>query len=206
MLAKFWWVQQNDEGLDGMLAKFWWAQQNDEGKIHWQTWGKLTKAKRDGGMGFRGFSCFNLAFLAKQAWRIISNPNDLQVKELQGLYFPNSNLLEDGKGSRASWAQSSILEGRDLLKKGLCWRVGNGSHISIWNDKWIPSLPRFMLSSHPLGESTLSDSVDGLIQDGQWQLESILPWITPEEVRAIILILIWLSQLAKITIEEEGGI
>ena len=32
----------------------------------------------------------------------------------------------------------SILHGRDLLREGLIWRVGDGTRINIHHDKWIP--------------------------------------------------------------------
>lgn len=118
--------------FNSYLAKFWWGQQKDEGKIHWKSWESLIKSKQEGGMGFREFEAFNLALLAKQCWRIITNPDDFWVKMLKGLYFPNSVFLSAKKGSKASWGWSSLLEGRYLLKKGLAWKVGDGSSINIW--------------------------------------------------------------------------
>jgi hypothetical protein len=40
-----------------------------------------------------------------------------------------------GSGS-FSWC--SILHGRDLLKAGLIWRIGNGPRADIWTSNWIP--------------------------------------------------------------------
>jgi hypothetical protein len=30
------------------------------------------------------------------------------------------------------------LAAQDLLKTGIKWRVGNGAHIRIWKDRWLP--------------------------------------------------------------------
>ncbi|KAF7811324.1 reverse transcriptase [Senna tora] len=45
------------------------------------------------------------------------------------------------KGSRASWGWSSLFEGKEALKKDLCWKIGNGLNVKIWDDNWIPSMP-----------------------------------------------------------------
>jgi hypothetical protein len=37
-----------------------------------------------------------------------------------------------------SFTWKSILHGRDLLKEGLVWRIGNGQKIKVWEDNWIP--------------------------------------------------------------------
>lgn len=108
--------------LDGLISDFFWGKQRGEGKIHWLVWHKLTKSKFHGGMGFREFFDFNDALLAKQAWRLLCNPNELWARQLRGLYFPNGRLLEAQKGFRASWGWSSLLVGRDVLAKNLFWR------------------------------------------------------------------------------------
>jgi hypothetical protein len=38
---------------------------------------------------------------------------------------------------RASFTWNSTLYGRDLLKEGLVWRIGDGSKVKIWEDNWI---------------------------------------------------------------------
>lgn len=38
----------------------------------------------------------------------------------------------------ASWAWRSIIAGREVLRRGRRWRVGEGKMINIWSDLWIP--------------------------------------------------------------------
>lgn len=174
------------DNLNSLLAKFWWGQRQDEGRIHWKAWSKLAVHKSVGGKGFRDFEAFNLALLAKQSWRILTCPNDYWVCILKGLYFPNTDFLTAAKGSKASWAWSSLLEGRDELMKGLCWKIGDGKNVNIWNDGWIPSLPSFKLSARPLDDDCSVLMVSDIIGNGCWVLNDIVQWISPAEKEAIL--------------------
>ena len=65
------------DGINSVLAKYWWGQTRNEKKIHWNNWGKLCSPKNKGGMGFQDLNVFNLAMLAKQAWRFIQGTHSL---------------------------------------------------------------------------------------------------------------------------------
>jgi hypothetical protein len=54
----------------------------------------MTKSKKEGGLGFRDLYGFNLAMLARQAWRMLTNPESLCAKVLKAKYFPNRSILE----------------------------------------------------------------------------------------------------------------
>jgi ribonuclease HI len=51
---------------------------------------------------------------------------------------------------RASYTWRSILHGRELLKEGLIWRIGDGQKVRVWSENWIPreSMKR-PLGHHP---------------------------------------------------------
>ncbi|OMO87944.1 reverse transcriptase [Corchorus capsularis] len=65
--------------LESIVAKFWWGDNEDKRKIRWQSWKKLTRAKKVGGLGFRELYFFNKVLIAKQSWRILQNPNAFWV-------------------------------------------------------------------------------------------------------------------------------
>lgn len=104
--------------INGIIANFWWGSSDHGSKIHWKNWADLGKPKCDGGMGFRDLEDFNLALLAKQCWRILQNPNDFWVKLLKARYFPHTDFLNATKGYRASWAWSSLVDAKDIIRQG----------------------------------------------------------------------------------------
>ncbi|KAA3481823.1 reverse transcriptase-like protein [Gossypium australe] len=74
--------------------------------------------KEDGGMGFRSLAKFNRGFIK------------LNI----------SQTLLSLLGNNSSFTWKSIWAARRVLKEGLCWKVGNGSEIFVFNDAWVPDL------------------------------------------------------------------
>ncbi|KAL5540368.1 hypothetical protein UlMin_043037 [Ulmus minor] len=101
--------------LHRLCARFWWGGDISKQKMHWCTWEQLCVHKKNGGMGFRDLRLFNKAILAKQAWRIHTQPSSLVARVLQGFYFTSSSFLQVKKSNAASFVWRSILWGRELF-------------------------------------------------------------------------------------------
>ena len=71
--------------------------------------------KYKGGLGFLDIEIFNLALLARQAWRILVEPNSLSARILKAIYFPTTDMLQAEVGSSPSQIWRSLCEGRDML-------------------------------------------------------------------------------------------
>lgn len=125
------------------MRQFWWGRYEDQRKVHWVHWQVLRLPKYVGGMGFKELKVFNLSLIGKQAWPLLQRRNDLWSRVLKGFYFPNSDFLSATRGGNASWAWVSLLDGRDVLMRGLRWKVGHRDQVRIWVDAWVPSLPHF---------------------------------------------------------------
>jgi hypothetical protein len=72
---------------------------------------------------------------------MLENPSESQFfvcKDLKAKYFPYRMNLDAKLGRRPSYVWHGIWSVRDLLKEGLTWRLGNGVHINIWKDEWLP--------------------------------------------------------------------
>lgn len=68
---------------------------------------------------------------------------------LKSRYFPNSEFLSCGIGSRPSYAWRSLMHGCDLMKQGLITSIGPGTGTSVWCDNWIlDTIPRPPMYRH----------------------------------------------------------
>jgi hypothetical protein len=123
------------------IARFWWGGSQTQRKMHWMAWWKMSIPKNEGGMGFRGLHCFNQAMLAKQCWRLLSDPDSLCAQVLRAKYYPDGDLINATLKKGSSYTWQSIMSGLKTFKRGCIWRPGTGNTIDIWSDHWIPSSP-----------------------------------------------------------------
>ena len=79
-----------------------------------------------GGMEFKEIKKFNEALLAKQVWRMMHNSDFLCFRVFKARFFPNCSILDAKDSNSGSYAWKSILGARDVIKKGMVWRIGNG--------------------------------------------------------------------------------
>ncbi|KAG7576566.1 Ribonuclease H domain [Arabidopsis thaliana x Arabidopsis arenosa] len=127
--------------IQSVLTTFWWGKEKGKRKIPWVAWERMTLPKKEGGLGFKDLHNFNRALLAKQAWRIMTNPHSLLARLYKGMYHPHHSFLQAGTGNRVSFGWRSIQQGKELLQQGLRVRIGNGQNTRIWSDPWLPTLP-----------------------------------------------------------------
>ena len=120
-------------------------------------------------MGFRDIQAFNLALLAKQAWRLLHNTHSLFYQVYKSRYFPNCSFMDAELRSNPSYVWRSLLAAREIICEGSKWEVGDGGTIGVTTHKWLSHKPIF------LGEQQLDLKVKDLIDSdtGQWDREKI---------------------------------
>jgi hypothetical protein len=172
--------------LNSMMNRFWWGRKQDERGTCWKSWTILGVAKKKGGMGFRDLETFNLALLAKQGWRLIQQPGSLLSRIMCEKYYPNSSFMHALLGHNPSYAWRSFVASKDILKKGLQWRIGNGISTKIWGDQWLPILGK-RLNYNPAKGLDPDTRVCSLIdrQSGGWNYPLLQALFSKEEADLI---------------------
>ncbi|XP_057794871.1 uncharacterized protein LOC131011108 [Salvia miltiorrhiza] len=169
--------------IERACSNFWWGETDSGKQMHWASWEKLCLQKSKGGLGFRRLGAFNQSLLAKQAWRLLKFPNSLVARVLKGRYYKDGDLLKAQPSSNASYSWRSITWGRDLLKGGLRWRVGNGNSIKAFHDPWIP------VAGSGIAVCSTGDQRDVLVKDfmdgSRWSKAKLAAAFLPFEACAI---------------------
>ncbi|CAN1249482.1 Putative ribonuclease H protein At1g65750 [Linum perenne] len=178
--------KKNIKRLTSLMRNFWWGQHDERRKLKWVSWSRLCTPKCEGGLGFRDLHHFNLALLARQGWKIISEPDSLLAQFYKGKYFHDSSFFQAGLGSHPSWGWSSIFASKDLLLQGLRCQVGTGLQILAFQDNWIPTIP----SRQP--ERTQSNEpwspftpVAMFINHGNWDIQLLTSVFSATDVAMI---------------------
>ncbi|KAA3474873.1 Ribonuclease H-like superfamily protein [Gossypium australe] len=136
--------------LENIMNKFWWSNNKMKTGIHWSGWNKLCLSKFDGGFGFKNLFLFNKALLAKQVWRVLTQPQCLLARVLKARYFSFTDILAAKIGSYPSFTWRSICSARDLIEDGMLWSTGKGDRVNIWNYPWLPRREKNRLSGHDI--------------------------------------------------------
>lgn len=166
------------------FSRFWWGSNASKKKIHWMKWDKLCLPKSLGGLNFRDIEGFNKALIAKQVWRISNNPDSLISKFLKSIYFKDSSILEADVGKNPSPLWKSLMWGKDLLSKGIRYRIGNGKLTKMFLDPWIPKEITFKPTcTNP--ESSNLKVADFILPSGCWDSQKLKDNVLSPDYEAI---------------------
>nr|XP_027089582.1 uncharacterized protein LOC113710661 [Coffea arabica] len=169
----------------GQMAKFWRGQNEGDRKMQWVSLEKITQVKGNGGLGFRDLEHFNSALLAKQLWRILMQPNLLVSRVLGAKYKIVQTDWDGAAPKNASWVWKSIYSSGLVLQKGMWKRVGDGTTINIWRDKWIMAAPNGRIATQKPPDCNLQTVADLLIER-EWNKKLIEETFSEQETSQIL--------------------
>ncbi|XP_039039234.1 uncharacterized protein LOC120177045 [Hibiscus syriacus] len=83
------------------------------------------------------WSSRQLSMGGKEGWRLLHHPDSLVVRVFHAKYYPSSTFSKATLGANPLLIWRSVWSNRGLLDYGLCWKIGTGNSVSIWNDFWL---------------------------------------------------------------------
>ncbi|KAH7537359.1 hypothetical protein FEM48_Zijuj03G0084200 [Ziziphus jujuba var. spinosa] len=134
----------------------------------------------------------NTALLAKLAWNLAVGKDKLWTRLLTSKYLKGDSFFEHKLKTGASWIWKGILNSRNLIKAGSCFKLDNGASINLWTDPWLPGLPN--KSPRPTDGGVISDGQRVYefrdLDSGSWNKLIIRSLCDDDSVNAILK-LVW---------------
>ncbi|XP_057419026.1 uncharacterized protein LOC130713258 [Lotus japonicus] len=126
--------------LEKIQRDFIWGSAEGNRSSHPVAWSKLCRPKQEGGLGLRHMHDFNRSLVMKMGWGLISKPDALWARVLRDKYACGSAPLPVvQKKHNESHIWRAIRKTWEELNLHLRWRVGIGSEVSFWTDRWLLS-------------------------------------------------------------------
>lgn len=116
---------------------FWSGQSNFSGKGCLIAWKNVCVSKKAGGLGILNVASMNRALLVKWWWRFRTAPQLQWTKIIHALFYKRKKPLREGKYFRphSHWWKG-VLTTKEIFKWGIYYKLGNGSSIDFWKDRW----------------------------------------------------------------------
>ena len=111
---------------------------------------------------------------------------DLLVSRVLGAKYKIALTDWDGAAPKnASWVWKSIYSSGLVLQKGMWKRVGDGTTINIWRDKWIMAAPNGRIATQKPPDCNLQTVADLLIER-EWNKKLIEETFSEQEASQIL--------------------
>lgn len=98
------------------------------------------------------------------------------------------SLFDSHLGTNLSYAWKGIWKAKKWLEKWCLWKIGDGKHVRVWKDPWIPTInwPLTPLDHSLLDPMTIT--VDHFIDRDRlcWNIPFLYRYFTPHTIEAIL--------------------
>ena len=165
--------------IDRLHRQFFWRQQKDKNATPLIAWDTICQPKSQGGLGLRKTLPLNQAFIAKLGWKILTDHNNFWVNLVRKRYLKHHNFFTYKPKQSDSSIWRNIMMQRDIIRKGIRWKIGNGHNILFWLDNWLTHTNLLELTSRAPAEVDLTVRLSHFIRpNGLWdwpKLQALLP-------------------------------
>ena len=94
--------------------------------------------KKSSGLGFRKNKLINMTLLAKLAWMVASNRDNMCMNLLRSKYKVRKDWMRKEVVTNAFPIWGAIENSKQVCRNGACYNVGDGMSINIWMYPWVP--------------------------------------------------------------------
>nr|GEY17606.1 hypothetical protein [Tanacetum cinerariifolium] len=128
--------------IEQLMRSFLWSHgelRRGHAKVKWKD---VCLLKCQGGLGIKALNIWNISFIAKHIWNVVSQKDSLWVKWVsmyrlidrcsKGRNFWDVPVFYD-----SCWGWRKLLMCRDVLRMHFVHRIGDGSQTSVWFDNWL---------------------------------------------------------------------
>ncbi|PWA98441.1 reverse transcriptase domain, Reverse transcriptase zinc-binding domain protein [Artemisia annua] len=134
--------------LESIVKRFFWGGSDEKNKIHWVAWDKVTKSKKDGGLGLSKLEECNNALVLKWLWRYRTENDALWRKVIDAVHGSKRRWETFHCSSRFPGTWTRLVKfGYQLRTQGISFInmirgvVGNDTTVKFWIDPWLTSEP-----------------------------------------------------------------
>ncbi|XP_073137282.1 uncharacterized protein [Henckelia pumila] len=106
------------------------------------------------------------------------------ARVFKGRNFKYSDVLGVTLGANPSYVWHCLLWSPDIVKKGICWRVGNGSKISAKYELWILGIPSYKNRHNTIPDDKMMVA-DFINTTGTWNESKLRQYFHNIEAEAI---------------------
>jgi hypothetical protein len=160
---------------------FLWGGGLDNNKMCWVSWNRICQPKERGGLGIKNLESFNFSLLCKWKWRCLEDRTAPWYEFLRYRYgsFAANFLYDEGKEGlhkasiwwRDIWYLGSEVAG-GWFANNVSIKLGKGTEVSFWKEKWIGPTPLRVLYPSLYAESMQPES--NISTMGKWTSDN---WI-----------------------------
>ncbi|GJV56857.1 RNA-directed DNA polymerase, eukaryota, reverse transcriptase zinc-binding domain protein [Tanacetum coccineum] len=122
--------------INKLLKGFLWCQgELSKGKAK-VTWKQICRPKDEGDMGIKSLEVWNEVLMTKHLWNVATLKESLWVKwtNINRVRGESIWIIDCDKNASQGWKQ--ILKLRDKMRNHIISKIGDGSSVFLWHDKW----------------------------------------------------------------------
>ncbi|KAL0295091.1 UNVERIFIED_CONTAM: hypothetical protein Scaly_3110300, partial [Sesamum calycinum] len=157
------------KSLEKKMRWFLWHGTSGSGNAK-VAWGQICKPKEEGGLGIRSLISTNQALMLRQLWRILQHDGNSIWVDWIHRYRLRHSTIWTFNGASGSWSWKKLLKLRPLLRRGVTYKIGDGSSFNLWQDAWHERGP--LCLTFPLGPRVtglpLTTPLSSVLQSNQW--------------------------------------